>query len=1358
MSSFVLSLIVAASTGAPALAAVELPDPPPIVRHQLEEGAAKRAAHRALADAGLAGTKSWADPQPPVGYDVEHYDLDLHLDPSRQILSGTVTATLTATEAGLVEVALDADPGLRVLSVMQVADGRFPYDTPRPLAFSHLEGTVTVALARPLDAGEETTLQVAYGGHASRPGLIGSTGVNWYSSGGVPVIHTFAQPYGARVWWPCNDRPDDKATVTLRVTVPEGLDVASNGLERSYVDNGDGTSTAVWSSAYPVPTYLVVMHISDFVHSESTYTALDGSTTMPVGLWAMPPVAAQAEADLAVTPEQIGVLASHWGEYPFLEEKYGNATVFFGGGMEHQTMTTLSVYYVGDPWMEWLNVHELGHQWWGDWVTMDDWRDTWLNEGFATHCEWLWAEHKGPDVLAQYLLDEDYLGQFRGPLYDNPEPFSWTIYAKGSWVAWMLRGVIGDVAFFDAMAAYRAANAGATGTTDELKAAMETASGTDLDWFFDQWVYGLYRPRYVYEWRNAAGPALELTVRQVQTNTGLYRMPVEVRVTTTSGAEDHRVWLEAEAEQTVSIPLGEPAVAVELDPDTRVLAETAHVSEPDLELGPLFPDGYDFGVVLRGTEVRRPLPLTNVGGADLVIEAVLPPASGGFAVDGLPDLPHTLAPGESLDLEVVFSPVGPGRQSTWFTIVSNDPDRDGAAYVNARAVGALYEQAFLAAPPSASVGRVPLGGVGEASFDALNLGSVDLPLETDVTGDGFILGRAPRLIPAGAEAEVVVRYQPTAVGPASGSVIFHTGDPSSPLHTVTLSATADGAPRLELSPAALSLGVGDGSATASVGLANTGTEDLLVSVAAAEPPFTVVNPEVLPATVPAGSAVLLEVGLDPGTAPGTLAGHLVVHSDDPGLPVARAPLRAHVVDGPVVEASYAAAARGPGLGDARWSTTAFLLNPGDVAIRTDIVFRPGDQRSTDAPDAGFEVPPRSQRVIRDLVGAAGASGTGGVNLRSSAPGLVATSRTFALDGGATYGQAIAATDHAHALEGGRRYLLAGLAGNGGFRTNVGVLNLGGEPLTVDLWFFDSSGAPLGSRRLAAQPGAFAQIVAVLSKLTVEVVRGGYATLTAAEPGARFLAYASVVDDASHDPTLALTEALGALPAGVDLVVPAAASLAGANGTRWRTVLDVVNAAELEQMVTVEYLPETGPAVASFPMAVAPGAVLRFEDVVGGLFGSTGKGWLRVSAPEGGVHVASRTFNDDPSGTFGQLIPATPVTAAFGADDTAVLAGLTSQGGFRTNLGLTSVSPEATTCTVAAFADDGTELGELQVDLPAQRFVQIERVLADGLGFTGTAWATVRCAEPAAFLAHASVVDGATGDPTFVAAARLDSAP
>jgi hypothetical protein len=1349
MPSFLTSLLIAASvTGstAPAGPPEGVFDPPPRIRHQLEEAATKRAAFEAHTMAAGIPLKNWAGELPPPTYDVLHYELDLFVDPTRQTLSGSVTLDLEAVEDGLSSLILDADLGLRVLSVLQLMDDRYPYDTPRELTFDHTESGLAIQLAQALAAGDAVRIQVTYGGHTWRSGLIGATGVNWYSNGGTPVIHTFAQPYGARVWWPCNDRPDDKATVTLRVTVPEDLDVAANGLERSRQDNGDGTATSVWSSIYPVPTYLVVMHISDFAYSESTYTGLDG-TTMPVGLWAMPQVAAQAENDLAVTVPQIEVMAEHWGEYPFLEEKYGNATVFFGGGMEHQTMTTLSVYAVGDPWMQWLNVHELGHQWWGDWITMDDWRHIWLNEGFATHTEWLWAEHLGPDVLAEYLEEEDYIGQFSGAVYDNPEPFSWTVYAKGSWVAWMLRHVVGDEAFFQAMAAYRADHAGSTATTDDLRAAMEAASGMTLDWFFDQWVYGLYRPRYVYDWQTTGGTTLELTVRQVQTNTGLFRMPMDIRVTTSAGVEDHRVWFEAEAEQTIQITTQAEATGVEIDPETHVLCEIAHVSQPDLELGPDFPDGYDFGLVVGSDRETRTVPLTNTGGVNLIVDGIWPQSGSSFGLEDPPEFPLTIPPGESRDVEIYYDPGGTGRQADWFYIQSNDPDRDGGAYLRVYGTAALYSNALLAAPASTSVGRTPVGGTSETAFDALNLGGEPLAVQTTVEGDGFHLAQSvPAVFAPGSSNEIRIRFTPTEPGDATGSVIFHAGDPDVPIKTVRLTATADGAPRIEIAPHVLALGIGTGDATGSVSIANSGHEDLFVSVVETAVPFAIAGDAPEPFVLEPGTQRSVVVALDAPEV-GTHHGHLTIHSNDPAVPLARIPLQAHVGETPPDEMSYPGAASGPGLGDTTWATRAYLLNPMDAATQVDVVFRPVEERESGHPDAGLEIPARSQRVVTDLVAAAGASGTGGVNLRASHPFPIAVSRTFASGAGGTYGQLVPAVLHQNALDGTASYLLAGLDGNGGFHTNVGVLNVGDADLALDLSLYDSEGQLVGSRRITAVPRGFNQVVSIVSKLTAETIRSGYAILTALDPEARFLAYASVVDDASHDPTLALPQPMQPAGSVADLVVPTVASLPGYLGTRWASRVDVVNTASEPRTVTLEYVREDGSSVTSMAMEIPSRGTLRFDDVVRGLFGEGGKGWLVVTASGPGVHATSRTFNDSPDGTFGQLVPATDMAMASTAATTTLLPGLSSSNGFRTNIGLTSLANEDIECTIAFFTNDGVAIGEVPVPLPARSFVQLERVLADELGHVGEAWAEVIC-EGEVFV-HASVVDGQTGDPTYV---------
>ncbi len=388
-------------------------------------------------------------------------------------------------------------------------------------------------------------------------------------------------------------------------------------------------------------------------------------------------------------------------------------------------------------------------------------------------------------------------------------------------------------------------------------------------------------------------------------------------------------------------------------------------------------------------------------------------------------------------------------------------------------------------------------------------------------------------------------------------------------------------------------------------------------------------------------------------------------------------------------------------------------------------------------------------MIPDLVAAAGSHGSGAINLRTSSGGLVAVSRTFASGSDGTYGQFIGGWDHSEALSGEKRYVLAGLAGNGGFHTNVGVLNLGDDDLAVDVTLFSSDGEHLGSRRINAVPGGFKQVVSLIDRLTDDVVRGGYATLAATDSGARFLAYASVVDDASHDPTLVLPRDMAPAVVALEHAVPAVASLPGSGGTTWRSQLDVVNVSEEERSVTLEYYRENGSSVASMAMAIEPGKSLHFDDVVGGLFGEQGKGWLNVMADGPGIAATSRTYNDDASGTYGQLIPAYPHLDAAGPGSTVALAGLNSTEGFRTNIGITSLGAIPGVCHLDFYDNDGSDIGMRLVDLPARGFVQLERVLGEGLSYAGEAWAEISCTSATAFFAHASVVDESTGDPTYI---------
>jgi aminopeptidase N len=221
--------------------------PQRISQHLAEAAKHRQALERAM-QLGAVSAESWAPTLPPSAIDVLHYDLDVNLDLYRKVLGGTVRVELAAVEDNLSNVELDADQGLRVLGVTLVHDAALPHDPKRSVRAP--ERPPVHRLPRSLAAGGRSPADL-YGGHASRDGLIGLDGVSWdYHASGQPVVSTFAEPFGARAWWPCNDRPDDKAWSLSRPPPPPHS--RAQRPDGGRVENADGTATT--RSRYPVST------------------------------------------------------------------------------------------------------------------------------------------------------------------------------------------------------------------------------------------------------------------------------------------------------------------------------------------------------------------------------------------------------------------------------------------------------------------------------------------------------------------------------------------------------------------------------------------------------------------------------------------------------------------------------------------------------------------------------------------------------------------------------------------------------------------------------------------------------------------------------------------------------------------------------------------------------------------------------------------------------------------------------------------------------------------------------------------------------------------------------------------------
>ena len=507
-------------------------------------------------------------------YDVLHYDIDLSLDITTHVLTGAVEVTATPLVTDLTEIDLDLYACMAIDAV--TAGGA-------PTTHSWADDVLTIALDGTYQPSETFTVACGYHGTPYQPGM--SLPFRWSQHLGVPMVLTYSEPYGAPAWWLCKDDPKDKATFAIHLTVPDSLIAVSNGLLTSEVDNGNGTKTFNWTTDYPMSTYLFSIAVTNFASWTEVYTALDQVTTMDVDYYAYPEDLADAQVDWHRNIEMMEFYASIFGEYPFLTEKYGIAEFAHPGAMEHQTCTSMGAGWItGNNSNEFVVAHELAHSWVGDAVTMTTWSHAWCKEGYATYCEALWFEHRyGVPYYHSYMRGMGVHNYDHYQLYNIDPPLHGAIYYKGAWVLHMLRHVIGDPAFFEACYAYVNDPAVRYGVadTDDLRAYFEAASGMDLVWFFDEWIYNPGSPVYEEYWWSTPsrdGYDVSLRLKQTQTIGPIFTMPIDIRIETPQGDETFVVW-DSLATQTFTFHVDAEPYDLDVDPDQWIIRQITEMSD-----------------------------------------------------------------------------------------------------------------------------------------------------------------------------------------------------------------------------------------------------------------------------------------------------------------------------------------------------------------------------------------------------------------------------------------------------------------------------------------------------------------------------------------------------------------------------------------------------------------------------------------------------------------------------------------------------------------------------------------------------------------------------------------------------------
>src|SRR5574341_1141078 len=403
------------------------------------------------------------------------------------------------------------------------------------------------------------------------------------NSYGTPIYYSFTEPYDSRFWFPCYDYPNDKATCEVICTVPIGNFVVSNGHLFSVTNNPDTTATYRWIEGYDIATYLISLTASNFTKIDTTLQFEENTLSLPVQYWVYPQDYSNAVVDFKKTPQMIQFFSTLWGDYPFLGDKYAMVQAELSGAMEHQTCTSWGLPMTGDARYEFVVAHELAHQWWGNWVTCNDFANIWLNEGFASYAEALWQEYEyGPTAFRKHLASfaasifASKNGSVKYPIYNPPETYLFgpAVYKKGAWVLHMLRQILGDSLFEHGLVYYGQNHSYRTATTQEFQAALENYSGQDLDWFFDQWIFSPNYPICKWSWvyTSLGGKYyLDVNIGQRQTTPSVFKMPLEFKLSFPSRDSFFTI-SDTLRDQKFSMLLNSPPTGLALDPDNKVLS------------------------------------------------------------------------------------------------------------------------------------------------------------------------------------------------------------------------------------------------------------------------------------------------------------------------------------------------------------------------------------------------------------------------------------------------------------------------------------------------------------------------------------------------------------------------------------------------------------------------------------------------------------------------------------------------------------------------------------------------------------------------------------------------------------------
>jgi aminopeptidase N len=540
-----------------------------------------------LAIAALFAAAARADRPyaPSRDYHLQNVRVSLRFDLDQRKVMGEVTHTLFSLRDGLTH--LDFDCSELAISSARV-NGK---DT----TFELRNDKLHVNLPQPAKSGEKFEVNLLYEGKPT-------AGLYFIlpdkdDPGRPKEIWTQGEAEDTHHYIPIYDYPNDRTTSEMILTVPGDWLTVSNGKLLSVQDAVGGMKTWTWRQSLPVSTYLISFVAGEYKEKQETWRNIPIAYYVPRGM------EDTIDSTFSHTKQMLDFFSERFGvAYPW--EKYAQTAVddFVAAGMENVSATTLSArdmvhadlaaekFEAADS----LLSHEMTHQWFGDLVTCKDWTNTWLNEGFATFGANLWEEHEyGIDASAYHYWRDQNNWMPSKELFPIPivtrdindsVEYVGNVYDKAGWVLHMLRSKLGDDAFFRALKHYLEANRLLNVVTADLVKAIEESTGNNVDPFFDQWIYGAGAPRFaVKSDYDTAAKKVSLNVKQTQKvegHVGLFRVPVDVAITTAGGEKVFPLEV-SKADETFSFAVDGPPLMVLFDKGDKILKSLDFQKSPE---------------------------------------------------------------------------------------------------------------------------------------------------------------------------------------------------------------------------------------------------------------------------------------------------------------------------------------------------------------------------------------------------------------------------------------------------------------------------------------------------------------------------------------------------------------------------------------------------------------------------------------------------------------------------------------------------------------------------------------------------------------------------------------------------------